>query len=354
MMTRALLNGRRTTRRDIIAGAAAFVLCQSTLLAQPAATSEPVLSQILATSSYDYAPAGVFDGRWHMLFTSGVVAGDHIMYVSSVSPRHGWSSPKIAFGPSWNPFQFDGAHTADGAILWHGDAFYLYYTGFPLALSTRPLTSAVGVVSSHRPDSFSRPWKHEPVVTAHNFPAFRNNPSRNYGAGQPSAVSQGGYVYLFWTDSTAPASDANGGGLYVIRSTDPMFRGAVEELTATGFQRRGNTASLTRTYSLWPVISGDVEYVATTKQWILAVNGIHGKTSFVVFEENFRNPQIVEANGVSWTEGPGLFRQWHGHALPHGSGNPNLTSLIWGYPGGTPNQPFTYDLWLGGMDVRLR
>ncbi len=77
--------------------------------------------------------------------------------------------------------------------------------------------------------NWTRPFTQPIISSSERQPSAENR----YGVGYVSAMRVGPYFYLFFVDTLGADSNAgNGAGIYVRRSTDPLFQSSVEELVA--------------------------------------------------------------------------------------------------------------------------
>jgi hypothetical protein len=199
---------------------------------------------------------------------------------------------------------------------------------------------AIGCAWSHGvPDHFIREYV-EPILEPHapdTYPASPDGgPDRDYGVGRPSAIWLDDWVYLFYNDTTAPASNPRtGAGIYCIRSTDAFFTVNVQEFTRKGFVDRESTRHLTRDYSLADANWADFQYIKPKKQFVMLHHRQPGMASFRFFNKDLKYLPRHDMNiPVERGDKEGRFiRATNGWALPHGSGRTNFVSLIWYYAG---------------------
>jgi hypothetical protein len=182
--------------------------------------------------------------------------GDTIYYAEGSSMQGPWYTKA---GQQWNPltaqnsfvFQsthngddWDSLHTCDPNVVSDGSGkVYLYYGGacdcsfFPSLNCTNICNeivfggTAIGVAeSTDNGYTFTRLNSGLPIVRG----AMITTDSL-YGAGQPSVVFKDGMFWMLYTDTTGRSS-SNGGGIYCIRSTSPLFPPLqTEQWTPTGF-----------------------------------------------------------------------------------------------------------------------
>jgi len=285
-------------------------------------------------------PAGLFDGVWRHWW-SKTEPGARILYSESVtSPASGRAEPLPAFGPTRDPKDFDGKQTGDISVIAIGDVYFMYYGGRPLPGSPYPLATAIGCVASHGgPDHSAREYP-RPILEAYapgTFPSSPDGgPDRDYGVGRPCAIWLDDWVYLFYNDTTAPASNPRtGAGIYCIRSTDAFFKVNVQEFTRKGFVDRESTRHLTRDYSLADANWADFQYIKPKKQFVMLHHRQPGMASFRFFNKDLKYLPRHDMNiPVERGDGEGRFiRGTNGSALPHGSGGTAFVSLIWYYAG---------------------
>ena len=284
---------------------------------------QPVNPQIVINSpGYDYAPTVLFEnGKYRMWWCHdaderpGRFQRDEIFYSEATSPNGPWSTPVSVFAPRGSTRYFDGGHVCDPSVVVVNGTYYMYYSGN--ARSDAKAATKIGVATSSDGIHWTRANNGDPILTP------RNSQTRNkYGAGQPSATVVDGKVHLIFTDTTAPGSNrVNGGGVYVIRSTDPTFHGPVEELTAAGvFTLRSNTSKLKLNYKLYDAVSVDWQFLDRpgneSDRFLVSVHGVVGKNAVLSFDRNFnRVGETIFFDNVSWIDGPGVARQANGHSL---------------------------------------
>lgn len=272
---------------------------------------------VFSRASYDYAPSIMKDGRYRMWWCGGV-AGDFILYAEADSPAGPWRARSgtggydIALRPA-SGTRFDNRHVCDPSVIRVDGTYYLYYGGLADYEGEHDGTR-IGVASSADGVQWTRLNGGNPIIVPARDVDTPGLPSR-YGAGQPSATYLDGLFYLIYTDTTGYAADGNGGGQYVLRSPDPTFRTAVEELTATGFAPR--TATNHTRFKLVNSVSVDWQYVDLLDAFLIAADGSAGVTTFRLFDRSLRYevvpPFTVPTN---WREGPGLASRPDKHALP--------------------------------------
>jgi hypothetical protein len=314
------------------------------------------LSVVITRASYDYVPTAMYDGGRYRIWWCGGTVGDHILYAESDSLYGPWTGPGgqgtygDVFQPTGNPADFDGFHTCDPSVVNVNGIYYMYYGG--LATLDKKGTginipTKIGVATSSDGIHWSRGNGGRPIVEPHgNVADFPNK----YGAGQPSVVFVGGYFYMIYTDTTGVDSDPrNGAGQYVLRSPDPFVQKNVDELTASGFKRVMGGKPSTR-HSLLAAFSTDWAYVDALNAFLVAVDKVPGRTDLYVFSGSLSKlMQSIYIDGA-WTEGPGLVRGPHGHALA--TTQKGVIHLPIFRSVGTPHVPITWDL--GYVDAELK
>jgi hypothetical protein len=312
--------------------------------------STRVQGQAFGTPSYDYVPSVTWDGRFRVYWCAGV-AGDFIRYTESISPTGPWSAPVTAIQPTNSKNDFDGQHTCDPSFLQVGGTKYLYYGGFPRSDGAQPKTTMIGVATSKDGLKWTRANAGKPIIKPHGD--YRRFPNP-YGAGQPSALYLDGFVYLLFYDSTgANSNPINGGGIYAIRSRDPLFQGSVEEWTRAGFKPRVNVNQLTTEAKIWDASSADWQFCDRLNGFLLFINGVPGYSHIALLDRSMAQRQLIAIPGVPWTEGPGASRTLDGHSLPHGTGSKSRVpiSLFYSF-GGT--SPYSWDIGFTGVDLIVR
>ncbi len=332
--------------------------------AQPTQPATPTLAStnpqtVINQVGYDYAPTVLFEnGKYRMWWCHdaderpGSRQRDAIFYSEATSPNGPWSKPVSVFAPRGNSRYFDGGHICDPSIVVVNGTYYMYYSGN--ARSDARAATKIGVATSSDGIHWTRANNGQPIISP------RRSSSGQYGAGQPSATVVDGKVYLVFTDTTAPASNrVTGGGVYVIRSTDPTFRGPVEELTAAEvFTLRTSTAQLKLNYKIFDAVSVDWQFLDRTgiesDRFLMSVNGVVGKNAVLSFDRNFnRVGETVFLDNVPWTEGPGVARQANGYSLTANSDQ----SLPWKvfYSNGAPGRgnEATWDLAFSDFNLTL-
>jgi hypothetical protein len=138
-----------------------------------------------------------------------------------------------------------------------------------------------------------------------------------------------GKFYLVYTDTTGVASPPPAyNALYVIRSPDPTFQTAVEELTSTGFQPQ--TPAIHTQHFLLPCISVDFAFSDMFQAFAIACDGYNtSATRLLWFDRNFTQLGTVDIPG-HWTEGPGLVvRPDHHFPPPQSNQSPLTVPGVW-------------------------
>ncbi len=302
---------------------------------------------VYSRTSYDYVPSVMKDGVYRMWWCGGI-AGDYILYAEADSLSGPWhargstvaNSHNTVFRPTGNAAQFDGIHVCDPSVIRVDSTYYMYYGGYGDGTGT----TMIGVASSPDGITWTRLNGGNPIIV----PArdYRTVPNK-YGAGQPSVTYVNGKFYLIFTDSTGYAVDGNGGGQFVLRSSDPTFQTGVEELTATGFAPR--TAANHTQYSLLGAFSVDWQYVDTNDTFAVAVDGPTASATRV-FLFNSTLSALVDQFDVSgtWTEGPAIVSRPDKHALASSTCGTVPVDIIRSVgPGG----PDTWNLARSGVDL---
>lgn len=288
------------------------------------------------------------DGVYKMWWCGGV-AGDYILYAEAGNPSGPWhargsgaaNSSNVVFGPRNGTGAFDNLHTCDPSIVRANGAYYMYY-GALKAGANEPTT--MGLASSVGGLNWTRLNGGNPIVVP--VRSILSVPNA-YGAGQPSVTFVDGKFYLIYTDTTGYAADGNGGGQFVLRSSDPAFQTGVEELTANGFAPR--TAENHTRYSLISAFSVDWQYVDHLQAFLIAQHTSSGVTIFRTFDKSLRT-EISPAFTVpqNWREGPGLVSRPDKHAVPSASCGVVPIDYLHAVGGDDPN---TWDLARRGFDL---
>ncbi|RKG82521.1 beta-xylosidase [Corallococcus exercitus] len=269
---------------------------------------------VYSRTSYDYVPSVMKDGVYRMWWCGGI-AGDYILYAEADSLGGPWhargstaaNSYNTVFRPTGNAAQFDGIHVCDPSVIRVDATYYMYYGGYGDGTGT----TMIGVASSPDGLNWTRLNGGNPIIV----PArdYRTVPNK-YGAGQPSVTYVEGKFYLIFTDSTGYAVDGNGGGQFVLRSSDPTFQTGVEELTATGFAPR--TAANHTRHSLIGAFSVDWQYVDTNDTFAVAVDGSTSGATRVFLFNSALNQQVDQFDVAgTWTEGPAIVSRPDKHAV---------------------------------------
>ena len=300
-------------------------------------------STLLRPATYDYAPSVRWEGgKYRMMWATGA-NGDCILQSNSPTGHGPWTPPNYALKPSNSRATFDGAHVNDPTVIKIKNIYYCYYGGFPRYLSNggfAPQTTMIGVMSSYNGVMWGRRNGGRPIIK----PKDPEMPY-TYGAGQPSAVVLGDWVYLFYMDSTGLASNPiNKTGIYVIRSKNPFFTGPIEELTATGFVPRVSTKYISTEYSLADAASIDMQWSELLKCWMMAIDGVPGSAHIRLFDSYFQQVDQIEVPNVQWVEGPCWARDTRGHALIHGLDPLHRVPVIIFYPTGVLSDVATWEI----------
>ncbi len=339
------------TGREKLSITAAVLTLGLLALPAPAATitnyrggNTPVYTR----GSYDYVPSVMQDGVYRMWWCGGV-AGDYILYAEADSLSGPWhargsttaNSYNTVFRPTGSASGFDGVHVCDPSVIRVDGTYYMYYGGYGNGTGT----TMIGVASSPDGLSWTRLNGGNPIIV----PArdYRTVPNQ-YGAGQPSVTHVNGKFYLIYTDSTGYAVDGNGGGQFVLRSSDPTFQAGVEELTATGFAPR--TAANHTRHSLLAAFSVDWQYVDVNDTFAVAVDGSTASATRVfLFNSALSGPPVDQFDiAGTWTEGPAIVSRPDKHAIPSPTcGTVPVDILRSVGPGG----PDTWNLARSGVDL---
>jgi hypothetical protein len=302
---------------------------------------------VYSRTSYDYVPSVMKDGVYRMWWCGGI-AGDYILYAEANSPSGPWhargstaaNSYNTVFRPTGNAAQFDGIHVCDPSVIRVDSTYYMYYGGYGDGTGT----TMIGVASSPDGLNWTRLNGGNPIIV----PArdYRTVPNQ-YGAGQPSVTHVNGKFHLIFTDSTGYAVDGNGGGQFVLRSSDPTFQSGVEELTATGFAPM--TAANHTRHSLLAAFSVDWQYVDTNDTFAIAVDGPTTSATRVFLYDSALSQQVDSFDiAGSWTEGPAIVSRPDKHAVASSTcGTVPVDILRSVGPGG----PDTWNLAHAGVDL---
>ncbi|RKH39482.1 beta-xylosidase [Corallococcus sicarius] len=302
---------------------------------------------VYSRTSYDYVPSVMKDGVYRMWWCGGI-AGDYILYAEANSLGGPWhargstvaNSYNTVFRPTGNASQFDGIHVCDPSVIRVDATYYMYYGGYGDGTGT----TMIGVASSPDGLNWTRLNGGNPIIV----PArdYRTVPNK-YGAGQPSVTYVNGKFYLVFTDSTGYAVDGNGGGQFVLRSSDPTFQTGVEELTATGFAPR--TATNHTRHSLIAAFSVDWQYVDANDTFAVAVDGPTASATRVVLFNSALSQQVDQFDiAGTWTEGPAIVSRPDKHAIPSSTCGTVPVDIVRSVgPGG----PDTWNLAHNGVDL---
>jgi hypothetical protein len=315
---------------------------------------------VMNTPNYDYVPSIMLDGVYRMWWCghdNNLPNGDHIFYAEAQQPEGPWYNPdtrvagsyKVVFQPSGIMNSFDGDHTCDPSVIRVNGTYYMYYGGLVTAESTPSLfITAIGVAQSPDGINWTRLNGGQPIVRAERPEMM------GYGAGQPSVTYLDGYFYLISTDTTGMDRDANGGGVYVMRSRDPVFQTGVEYLTAAGFAASG---SVSRTsFKLLNTFSVDWQFVDMLDSFAIAVS-YGGDQTAVFFFDRTLTRQTFEPVFMAghWGDGPGIISRPDKHGLPSTEVGKVPLRIIRAFDPtfAAPDMytPFRWNLGLTGIDV---
>jgi hypothetical protein len=291
------------------------------LLTDHARQSPGVIASGGKAAPYNYAPTVLATGgRYQMWWCSQLPGaprpGDQILYATGTSLNGPFAGPDGAaadevFGNSAGGF--DGLHTCDPSVIEVGGVYYLYYTG---TADRTGNTNAIGLATSSDGVHWVRANNGAPIVSA----ARDIQRSNAYGAGQPSALYLDGWFYLMFTDTTGTAADPDGGGQFVLRSTDPAFGQRVQALGPNGFTSVSSATS-PRTRVVVDAATSDWLWSDALGAFAIASDGAGG-TTITFWDAGFTyHPyQSIMIPGAQ-DEGPGLVRTALGHA-PVAAANP--------------------------------
>jgi hypothetical protein len=303
---------------------------------------------VYSRTSYDYVPTVMKDGVYKMWWCGGI-AGDYILYAEADSLSGPWhargsttaNSYNIVLRPTGNAAHFDGVHACDPSVIRVDGKYYMYYGGY----GTNAGTTQIGVASSDDGLTWTRLNGGNPIIRPHRDISLVSN---KYGAGQPSVTYLNGKFYLIYTDSTGIAVDGNGGGQFVLRSSDPTFQTGVEELTASGFAPRTSTNHTQ--HSLLGAFSVDWQYIDTNDTFAVAVDGPTASATRVFLFNSGLN-QLVDQFDISgsWTEGPALVSRPDKHAIASSTCGVVPIDVLRSV--GTPGAPDTWNLARIGVDL---
>lgn len=321
---------------------------------EAAATIEQTIApQMLAaarTKEYDYTPTIMQDGVYRMWWCTPDPAhfGDAIGFSQAPTMTGPWSTPRSVFqGTSPVKGRFDTRHACDPSVLRVGSRTYLYYGG--RNVEDQPdWTTALGVASSSDSLTWRRENNGQPIISA-LIPSRRKLQAAGcspYGAGQPSAVYLKGYIYLAYTDTTRKCA---GGGVYLVRSTDPLFGKNVQKLTASGF------VPLNSPQDYRPIDLGasiDLAYSDALDRFVLFSNQAltPGMTVTLLDPNTWKVTGTHQFAAVgSRRDGPGVAKRPDGH-LPVDAADPTGAPLATVIATG-PETPSTWDLALSGAKI---
>ena len=145
-----------------------------------------------------------------------------------------------------------------------------------------------------------------------------------YGAGQPSLVHIGRWYYMFFTDTTGPASSrSTGSGYYVVRSKDWGFRVGAQEYQNGRFvplrKSLGFPYMLSKdARSIAELANVDIAYIPDRR---LIVELLAGSLRFYRFRpgKKIRIVDHVRLPQADWIEGLGIVRSPRGHVKLQGN-----------------------------------
>lgn len=316
--------------------------------------SKLLFDRDLTKSGYSFVPTGIVTSNRAQIWYAGSDSkhpGDHIFYrnaktIDEPFEINGVNNYEVALAPthfSGKLNTFDAWHTCDPSVIKARDGkFYLYYGGAAVGPDgtnkyEQKYITELGVASSTDGRTWTRANYGQAILrSSSDRPGVSPN---EYGTGQPSAVYLQGYVYLFYTDTVSPASNAtNGAGIYVIRSRDPSFKmgSIVEAWTDTGWfslPSAGNKETLDNylkrvSKPLAQVVSVEVQYNDTLNKFLMGIHGIAKTLELAVINPDNFNVEWVGKILYDTTnaDGPGFFRGADGHSVL-GSGN-SVTGLV--------------------------
>lgn len=158
-------------------------------------------------STYQYAPAFVFDGARYHYFACVGVSGDYIQHKSATTLAGLAAAPlRTVLSPS--PGE---NHTCDPAVVRGADGmWYLHYSNTPGGTYTD-----AGVAVAARPEG---PYT---KISTDLLGRYDNLSPGQYGRGQTTvALGPDGHWYMAFTNQIAPREP---NGIVVLRSPDPTF-----------------------------------------------------------------------------------------------------------------------------------
>lgn len=273
---------------------------------------------------YDYVPSVLLDGTYRIWWGGGG-AGDLIFYSESASLDGPWSAGRIVFEPTRALSSFDYDLTCDPCVIRVDGWYYLYYAGNNSLVFRSP--TRIGLASSRDGITWTRENGGLPIICPHGN-IDNATPDRRYGAGQPTVVYLDDKFYLMYTDSTGANTNSQGGGQYVLRSSDPTFQTDVWELTERGFVFRGGPENITTQYSPKRVVSADLAFVDLLDCFVMAICGTAGEISLAFFDRDFTELFTETMPDSPWTEGPGIVCRPDRHLVPHREhGSSNLLPI---------------------------
>ena len=251
-------------------------------------------------TDYDYSPSAIYENGIYKMWwcggsIEGGVEGDHILYAESSDLDGPWharslsslpNSYQVVFSPTGqtspttnypNGWGFDSGATCDPSVVKVNGVYYMYYTGGMHLDAPNDIPFGgghIGVAQSTDGLTWTRLNNGNPII----YPAYSNGPittsspkGYKYGTGQPSVVYVDGYFYLQYTDTTGIVSknatgDYSGGGVYALRSRDPLFQSGVEELSSNGFVPYSQ--EIHTRFALFGGAASEWQYSDSTKKFI--------------------------------------------------------------------------------------
>lgn len=159
------------------------------------------------TTSYEYAPAFVYDGARYHYFACVGVNGDYIQHKSAATVAGLASAPLRTV---LSPLAGEN-HTCDPSVVRGGDGrWYLHYSNTPGGTYT-----GAGVAVAARPEG---PYAR---ITTDLLGRYNNLAPGQYGRGQTTvALGPDGQWYMAFTNQIAPLEPNS---IVVLRSPDPSF-----------------------------------------------------------------------------------------------------------------------------------
>jgi hypothetical protein len=266
--------------------------------------------KLFSRNFYDYAPSFMEDrdGKWRLWWCGGV-AGDHILYSQSNGSLSDWSSPISVFQNNRSS-SFDGTHTCDPSVIEVNGVYFLYYGGFTDILVHPEVaanhTTQIGVASSVDGITWKRGNEGQPIIT---YQVLKGG--IDYGAGQPSAISLDGWIYIIHTDTSGKASLSNGAGQYVLRCQDPFFRSGIQALTRSGFVPYNENSKTN--FSILEAFSVDWCFSDLLDGFIIAEHSAADCTRLHLFSRDLSHEIKEWRVPGAWAEGPGILKKYNGH-----------------------------------------